>query len=280
LTSPIHIIEVAPRDGLQNETRFVPTATKVAFVDALSATGLREIEVSAFVSPKWLPQLRDAEQVFAAIQRRPGVVYSALVPNQRGLLRAATSKVDKIAVLCAASAAFTQSNLNTDIATSLQRCREITRAATMPVRGYVSTAFHCPFTGPVEPTAVLAVVEPLLEMGCSEVAISDTVGSATPDDVARLLQRLLARFPAHLFALHMHDRDGHAEANCRRAAAFGITRFDGAVTGRSGCPYAPGAGGNVATLALAQAFADCTALDQQALERAAAPVQSALETAA
>lgn len=250
----VELIEVAPRDGLQNEAVFVPTAAKVAFVDALSRSGLREIEVSAFVSPTWLPQLRDAEAVFAAIRRSPGVIYSALVPNARGLERAVSAKVDKIAVLTAASEAFTRKNLNSDIASTLTNCSEVAGLSPVPVRGYVSTVLHCPFTGPVAPTAVLPVVERLFELGCAEVSLGDTMGHGTSDEIARLLEHLVPRFGAGRFALHLHDLSGDAVAGCRRALSFGVSRFDCAATARAGCPYAPGAGGNVSTLALAAEF--------------------------
>jgi len=250
----VELIEVAPRDGLQNEAVFVPTAAKVAFVDALSRSGLREIEVSAFVSPKWMPQLRDSEAVFAAIQRAPGVIYSALVPNARGLERAVAARVDKIAVLTAASEAFTRKNLNSDIAGTLLNCGEVAKLAAVPVRGYVSTIVQCPFTGPVAPSAVLPVVERLFELGCMEVSLGDTMGRATPDEIARLLELLVPRFGASRFALHLHDLAGDAVAGCRRALSFGVSRFDCAATARAGCPYAPGAGGNVSTLSLAAEF--------------------------
>jgi hydroxymethylglutaryl-CoA lyase len=198
--------------------------------------------------------LRDAEAVFAAIQRSPGVIYSALVPNARGLERAVSAKVDKIAVLTAASAAFTRKNLNSDIASTLTNCREVAGLSPVPVRGYVSTVLHCPFTGPVAPKAVLPVVEQLFEIGCAEVSLGDTMGHATSDEIARLLEHLVPRFGAGRFALHLHDLSGDAVAGCRRALTFGIRRFDCAATARAGCPYAPGAGGNVSTLSLAAEF--------------------------
>ena len=250
----VELIEVAPRDGLQNEAAFVPTAAKVAFVDSLSRSGLREIEVSAFVSPKWLPQLSDAEAVFAAIRRAPGVIYSALVPNARGLERALAARVDKVAVLTAASEAFAWKNLNADIAGTLANCSAVARGSTVPVRGYVSTVVHCPFAGPIAPADVVPVVERLFELGCVEVSLGDTMGRATPDEIARLLEELVPRFGASRFALHLHDLAGAAVAGCRRAFGFGISRFDCAATARAGCPFAPGAGGNVSTLALADEF--------------------------
>lgn len=269
---PIQIIEVGPRDGLQNEAGFVPTATKIAFVEALAKAGLREIEVSAFVSPRWVPQLADAAQVFAGLSRLPGVCYSALVPNLRGLERAMAVQVDKIAVLCAASETFNQRNLNSDIATTLGHCRDVVQRCPLPARGYVSTAFHCPYEGAIAPDAVVPVVEQLLQLGCSEISLGDTIGLATPDEVERLLTPLLARFPAALFAMHMHDTKGRAVANCQRADAMEVHRFDSCVRGFGGCPYAPGDHGNLATEDLARAFAGRVDLDLDALERAAAMV--------
>jgi hydroxymethylglutaryl-CoA lyase len=262
----VELIEVAPRDGLQNEAVFVPTASKVAFVNAISRSGLREIEVSAFVSPKWMPQLCDAEAVFAAIQRAPGVIYSALVPNARGLERAIAARVDKLAVLTAASEAFTWKNQNSDIAGTLRNCGEVARQSPVPVRGYVSTVVSCPFSGPVPPSAVLPVVERLFELGCMEVSLGDTMGRATSDEIARLLELLVPRFGAERFALHLHDLSGQAVAGCRRALSFGVRRFDCATTARAGCPYAPGAGGNVSTLSLAAEFG--VPLRSSELERA------------
>lgn len=269
---PIQIIEVGPRDGLQNETGFVPTATKIAFVEALARAGLREIEVSAFVSPRWVPQLADADLVFAGMQRQPGVCYSALVPNLRGFDRAMAAGVDKIAVLCAASESFNRRNLNSDIAATLAHCGEVLQRSPLPARGYVSTAFHCPYEGPIAPAAVVPMVERLLQLGCCEISLGDTIGLATADDVERLLTPLLARFPAAVFAMHMHDTKGRAVANCQRADAMGVHRFDSCVRGFGGCPYAPGDHGNLATEDLARAFPGRVDLDLDALEHAAAMV--------
>ena len=265
---PVQLIEVSARDGLQNEVRFVDTAAKIRFVDALSRAGLGEIEVSAFVSPRWLPQLADAEAVFAGITRAPGVIYSALAPNRRGLERAVAARADKIGVVVAASEAFNRRNLNADIETTLRTCADVVAASPVPVRGYVSTIVHCPFTGAVAPARVLPIVERLFELGCHEVSLGETVGKATPDEVARLLDLLVPRLGAERFALHLHDLAGHAVASCQRGHTYGVRRFDCAVTARTGCPYAPGAGGNVSTLALAQAFR---------VPLAAAPLQAAVQ---
>ena len=275
--SAIHLVEVAPRDGLQNEARTVPTDAKIRFVDALSSTGLEEIEVSSFVSPKWVPQLADAAEVFAGITRAPGVIYSALVPNRRGLDGAIAARADKVAVFTAASETFSLRNTNATIAESLDRFRPVLRDAPMPVRGYVSTAFHCPFEGPISPDQVLPVVRALFDMGCAEVSIGDTIGKATADEVRGLLDVLLPHCPTAppplRLALHFHDTFGQAVDNARVGFGMGITTFDASAGGIGGCPYAPGAPGNVATQALVAAFAGRTGVDAERLESAAAVVR-------
>jgi len=273
----IRIVEVGPRDGLQNEAGTVPTDAKIRFIDALSETGLREIEVSSFVSPKWVPQLADAAEVFAGIRRAPDVIYSALVPNRQGLDGAMAARADKVAVFTAASETFSRRNTNASIAESLDRFRPVLRDAPVPVRGYVSTAFHCPFEGPITPAQVVPVVAALFDMGCVEVSIGDTIGKATPDEVHRLLDVLLPHRPsAHppdCLALHFHDTFGQAVENARVGAARGITTFDGSAGGIGGCPYAPGAPGNVSTQALVAAFPGQTGVDPDRLESAAVLVR-------
>lgn len=248
---PIELTEVGPRDGLQNEPGVIPTDQKVAFVDALSQTGVQEIEVSSFVSPRWVPQLADAEEVFRRIQRREGVIYSALVPNLKGLNRALTAGVDKIAVFTAASETFNRKNINASIKESLERFRPVIRealAAGLPVRGYVSTAFHCPYEGEIPPGKVLPVVDALLELGVEEVSLGDTIGKASPADVRRLMDVLLPRIPVEKVVLHFHATYGMALANVMVAwEEYGVFRFDASAGGLGGCPYAPGASGNVAT---------------------------------
>lgn len=242
----MRIVEVGPRDGLQNEPRTVPTEAKVAFVDALSATGVGEIEVSSFVSPKWVPQLGDAEEVFRRIRRRPGVIYSALVPNEKGLDRALAAGVDKVAVFTAASESFNRKNINATIAESIDRFRPVVASAGKPVRAYVSTAFWCPYEGRIPPAAVVAVVKRLVDLGVHELSIGDTIGKASPSDVRALLEALLP-CPVPV-ALHFHDTYGMAVANALAAwKEFGIDAFDASAGGLGGCPYAPGASGNVAT---------------------------------
>jgi hydroxymethylglutaryl-CoA lyase len=271
--SRVRIVEVGPRDGLQNEARTVPTGAKIRFIDALSSTGLEEIEVSSFVSPRWVPQLADAAEVFAGIRRVPGVVYSALVPNRQGLDGAIAAAADKLAVFTAASETFSLRNTNATIAESLDRFRPVLRDAPVPVRGYVSTAFHCPFEGPIAPDQVLPVVRALFDMGCVEVSIGDTIGRATPDEVRRLLDALLRHWPPAPLALHFHDTFGQALDNARVGFGMGITTFDASAGGIGGCPYAPGAPGNVATQALVAAFPEHTGVDPARLESAAAVVR-------
>ena len=264
----IRIVEVGPRDGLQNEARFVPTEVKIAWVDALSECGFEEIEVSSFVSPKWVPQLADAAEVFAGIRRKPGVVYMALVPNQAGLERAQRAQADKVAVFTAASETFSRRNTNASIAETLERFRPVVANAGRPVRGYLSTAFHCPFEGPIAPVQVLPVAQALLDLGCAELSIGDTIGKATPEEVQRLFGQLLDICPADRLAAHFHDTSGNAVTNARTAARLGISTFDSSAGGIGGCPYAPGAPGNVATEALLGAFPGQTGIDPIKLEAA------------
>lgn len=251
------IVEVGPRDGLQNETAPVPTEAKIAFIDALSLTGVGEIEVSAFVSPRWVPQLSDALAVFDGISRKKGVVYSALVPNEEGLERAVAARVDKVAIFTAASETFNRKNINTSIDGSFRRLGPVAAHAQregLPVRGYVSTAFWCAFEGRIAPQAVIAVVERLFDIGVSEVSISDTIGKASPDEVKRLLELLLPKISADRIAVHFHDTYGRGVENVLAAWSCGIRIFDASVGGLGGCPFAPGATGNVATEAVVAAL--------------------------
>jgi hydroxymethylglutaryl-CoA lyase len=246
----VKIVEVGPRDGLQNEATPIATGDKIAFVDALSAAGHSAIEVSAFVSPKWVPQMADAADVFAGITRRPGTRYTALVPNVEGLTRAIASGVDEVAIFAAASESFSRKNSNQGIDASLDGYRvvcERARAADLPVRGYVSTAFGCPFEGAVDPDTVARVSSALIEMGAYEVAVSDTIGVAHPGQVPRVVEAVAARIPLGQIALHFHDTRGTALANVLTALHLGIAAFDASAGGLGGCPYAPGATGNLAT---------------------------------
>lgn len=246
----IRIVEVGPRDGLQNEARTVPTEAKAAFVDALSGSGVPEIEVSAFVSPKWIPQLADAEGVFRLIRRRPGVVYSALVPNERGLERALKAGAGKVSVFTAASETFNRKNINASIAESVERFRPVVdgaRQARLPVRGYVSTAFWCPYEGRIPAPQAVDVILRLVELGVDEVSIGDTIGKAVPGETRSLLELLLPRVPATRIAMHFHDTYHHALENIEASLALGIEAFDSSTGGIGGCPFAPGASGNVST---------------------------------
>ena len=235
----VKIVEVGPRDGLQNETAPVATADKVAFVDALSAAGHSVIEVSAFVSPKWIPQMADAADVFARIRRRPGTRYTALVPNLEGLARAIGSGVDEVAIFAAASESFSRRNLNQGIDASLEGYRAVcerARAADLPVRAYVSTAFGCPFEGAVDLAAVARVSSALIGMGAYEVAVSDTIGIAHPGQVPRVVEAVAARVPLERIALHFHDTRGTALANVLTALHLGIATLDASAGGLGGCP--------------------------------------------
>jgi hydroxymethylglutaryl-CoA lyase len=244
------IVEVGPRDGLQNERASVATADKIEFVNRLSAARLPVIEVSAFVSPTWVPQMADAADVFARITRRPETRYTALVPNLKGLERAVAAGVTEIAVFAASSETFSRKNINQSIDQSLAAYKHVCERAAalgMRTRGYVSTAFGCPYEGDVAPENVTAVAARLVEMGVFEVAISDTIGVAHPGQIGRVLDALLARIRLDRIALHLHDTRGTALANVLAALSFGVSTFDASAGGLGGCPYAPGAAGNLAT---------------------------------
>lgn len=244
------IVEVGPRDGLQNEPAAVTTADKIEFVNRLSAAGLPVIEVTAFVSPRWVPQMADAAAVFAGIVKRPATRYTALVPNLAGLERALAAGVDEVAIFAAATETFSRKNINQGIDESLAGYRGVCDgafAAGLRVRGYLSTAFGCPYEGAVDPAKVLAVTERLLALGVFEVSVSDTIGVAHPGQVRKVLEHLLTRVPADRIALHFHDTRGTALANVVAALPFGISTFDASAGGLGGCPYAPGASGNLAT---------------------------------
>ncbi|HXG54081.1 MAG TPA: hydroxymethylglutaryl-CoA lyase [Vicinamibacterales bacterium] len=246
----VSIVEVGPRDGLQNEQQAVGTADKVAFVDLLSAAGCPVIEFGAFVSPKWVPQMGDATEVFGGIQKRPGTRYAALVPNLAGLERAHAAGVTEIAIFAAASESFSRKNINQSIDESLEAYGAVCRRAMgmgMRVRGYLSTAFGCPFEGPVDPVRVGEVAGSLIDMGAFEVAVSDTIGIAHPGQVPRVVEEVARRVPLDRIALHFHDTRGTALANVLAALDLGITTFDSSAGGLGGCPYAPGATGNLAT---------------------------------
>lgn len=246
----VTVVEVGPRDGLQNEPAAVATADKIAFVDRLSHAGLPVIEVSAFVSPRWVPQMADASDVFAGIRRRNETRYAALVPNLAGLERAHAAGVSEVGIFAAASETFSLRNINQGIDASLEQYRAVcNRAAELGirVRGYVSTAFGCPFEGSVASGRVVDVSAALVEMGAYEVAVSDTIGIAHPGQVAEVVGALAGRVPLERLALHFHDTRGTALANVLVAMDMGVRTFDASAGGLGGCPYAPGATGNLAT---------------------------------
>jgi hydroxymethylglutaryl-CoA lyase len=246
----VTVVEVGPRDGLQNEDRQIATADKIGFVDRLSAAGLPVIEVSAFVSPKWIPRLADASEVFAGLAAKPGVRYTALVPNVAGLDRALAAGVREVAIFAAASESFSLRNINKTIEDSLEGYRAVcTRAldAGLRVRAYLSTAFGCPYEGAIAPERVAALTAELIGMGAFEVAVSDTIGVAHPGQVAAVLETVASQVPLAQVALHFHDTRGTALANVLAALDAGVMTFDAAAGGLGGCPYAPGAAGNLAT---------------------------------
>jgi isopropylmalate/homocitrate/citramalate synthase len=243
-------VEVGPRDGLQNERRSVATGTKIDFVDRLTATGLPAIEVTSCVSPERIPQLADAEQVLRGIDRRPGTDYPVLVPNRKGLERAMTAGVQEIAVFTAASEAFNQRNINAGIEASLQRIAEVTEAAReadLPVRGYVSCVLGCPYQGVVAPDAVVEISRRLVDLGCYEISLGDTIGVGTPLAARALVESVADEIGSGRIALHFHDTRGQALANIVACLETGVATIDAAVAGLGGCPYARGATGNVAT---------------------------------
>ncbi|WP_027853162.1 hydroxymethylglutaryl-CoA lyase [Marinobacterium litorale] len=247
----VRIVEMAPRDGLQNEPGpIVPTATKVELIDRLAATGLRHIEAASFVSPKWVPQMGDATDVMAGLTRKPGVVYSALTPNLQGLEGAIIAGADEVAVFSAASEAFTQKNINCSIGESLERFApliERARKEGIRVRGYVSTVLGCPYQGEIAPAEVARVSRALIEMGCYEISLGDTIGVGTPLKAKRMLEAVAAEVPMGQLAAHFHDTYGQALANLYAVLEEGIKVIDSSTAGLGGCPYARGASGNVAT---------------------------------
>lgn len=248
--SRVTVVEVGPRDGLQNESASIATADKIAFVERLAAAGLPLIEAAAFVSPKWVPQMADASEVFAGITRRSATRYMALVPNLEGLERAHAAGVGEVAIVAAASDTFSRRNINQDVDAALDAYRAVCARASeldIRVRGYVSTAFGCPFEGEISPSRVAQVAEALMNMGTYEVAISDTIGIAHPGRVRGVVSVVAERLPLHTIALHLHDTRGTALANVLTALELGIATFDSSAGGLGGCPYAPGATGNLAT---------------------------------
>ena len=251
LPSQVRIVEMGPRDGLQNATSgFVPTEVKIALIDRLSATGLTHIEAASFVSPKWVPQMRDGAAVMAGIRRMEGVTYAALTPNLQGFTAALAANVGEVAVFGAASEAFSQKNINCSIAESLARFEPVIEAAHaqgVRVRGYVSTVMGCPYQGDVSPDQVAQVARQLLAMGCYEISLGDTIGVGTPLQAKRMLEAVRQYVPLEQIAVHFHDTYGQAIANLYAVLEEGVAIIDSSVAGLGGCPYATGASGNVAT---------------------------------
>lgn len=246
----VKIIEVGPRDGLQNEKTAVDVDTKVALINRLTEAGLRTIEAGSFVSPKWVPQMAGSDQVFDQLPMHTAITYSALTPNIQGLERAIACGVREVAVFAAASESFSQKNINCSIAESIERFKPLTEEALangLRVRGYISCVLGCPYEGTVDVEAVSAIANQLLDMGCYEVSLGDTIGTGTPATIESLLNRLLVSIPASKLAVHLHDTYGQALANVLRALQMGITVIDSSVAGLGGCPYAKGASGNLAT---------------------------------
>jgi hydroxymethylglutaryl-CoA lyase len=271
----VEIVEMGPRDGLQNEARQIPTEEKIALVDTLSGAGFRRIEVASFVSPKWVPQMADSGEVLAGIARKDGVSYMALTPNLKGFERAMEARADEVAIFGSASEGFSQANINCSISESLERFLPIIEAASVrkvKVRGYVSCVTDCPYDGATPPEKVAQVAQELIAMGCYEVSLGDTIGQGTPERVRDMLLAVLDRVPAERVAGHFHDTGGRALENIEMSLELGVRVFDAAVGGLGGCPYAPGAKGNVATEgvhARLVALGLATGLDGAVLDRAA-----------
>lgn len=270
----VRIIEVGPRDGLQNEQGIISTSDKIRLVDLLSAAKLPSIEVTSFVSPKWVPQMADAAEVLAGIKRYPDVCYSALTPNLKGYEAAFAAGIDEVAVFAAASESFSQKNINCTIAESLDRFSPVIVAAkanAVPVRGYISCVVDCPYEGPIAPENVTRVTQSLLKMGCYEVSLGDTTGRGTPEAIQLMLKKVLEVAPAERLAGHFHDTGGKAILNIEASLQLGLRSIDASIGGLGGCPYAPGAKGNVATETVVQylrQFGYQTGIDSENLAKA------------
>lgn len=281
LPKSVTLVEVGPRDGLQNE-RQVSTQAKIELVNALSASGLTHIEVGSFVSPKWVPLMADSGDVIRGITRRAGVTYSALTPNLVGFERAIETQVDRVSVFTSASEGFCQHNIHCSIDESLARFQPVIAAAKtkgLPVRGYLSCVIDCPYDGPTPPSQVAQVAKRLFELGCYEISLGDTIGTGTPDRVASMLEAVMSVVPISNLAVHFHDTWGQALANIYQALLMGVNVIDSSVAGLGGCPYAPGAAGNVATedvLYLCQGLQIPTGVDLQTVACAGWQISDAL----
>lgn len=282
LPAKVRMVEVGPRDGLQNEAQTVPTAAKIRLIDLLADAGLRSIEVGSFVSPKWVPQMADTAQVFAGIERRPHVSYMALTPNQQGFTAALAAGASEVAVFAAASETFSRKNINCSIAESLERFAPVcssAREAGVRVRGYVSCVVGCPYEGAVAPAKVAEVAAALTQMGCYEVSLGDTIGVGTPRQVRLMLDAVSASVPIAQLAVHFHDTYGQAVANVSAALESGVGVVDSSIAGLGGCPYAKGASGNVASedvLYLLQGLGIESGVDLPALITAGAYISDVL----
>ncbi|EHA1124708.1 hydroxymethylglutaryl-CoA lyase [Vibrio navarrensis] len=281
LAKSVKIVEVGARDGLQNETR-ISTQSKIALIDQLSRTGLKQIEAGAFVSAKWVPQMADSAEVLAKIERRAGVVYSALTPNLQGFEQALASGADQVAIFTSASQGFCQRNINCSIAESLKRFEPLMQAAKahhIPVRGYLSCVADCPYDGATKPEQVASVASDLLALGCYEISLGDTIGTGTPLRIARMLDAVKKEVSVAQLAVHFHDTWGQALANLYQALTMGVATIDSSVAGLGGCPYAKGAAGNVATedvLYLCQGLGIETGVDLPAVAEAGWQICQAL----
>ena len=283
LPKSVRMVEVGPRDGLQNEKQIVPTAVKIGLVDRLTEAGLTAIEAGSFVSPKWVPQMADTPDVFAGIRRKDGVRYVALTPNAKGLEGALTARADEVAVFAAASESFSQKNINCSIAESLDRFVPVltqAKAQGVPVRGYVSCVLGCPYEGEIAPEAVADVAGKLLAMGCYEVSLGDTIGTGTPSKAQAMIAAVSERVPMDRVAVHFHDTYGQALANILAALEMGVAVVDSSVAGLGGCPYAKGASGNVASedvLYMLNGLGVATGVDLDRLVAAGAYISEAID---
>ena len=278
----VKLVEVGPRDGLQNEKNLVSLQAKLDLINGLSETGLQVIEAGAFVSPKWVPQMADSAEVLAQIRRNSHITYTALTPNMRGFEGALAAKADEVAVFGAASESFSQKNINCSIAESLERFAPVIQAAKshdIPVRGYVSCVLGCPYEGDISPAKVAEVSERLLDMGCYEISLGDTIGVGTPVKTQLMLDAVMVKVPAEKLAVHFHDTYGQALANILVALQMGVSVVDSAVAGLGGCPYAKGASGNVATedvLYMLDGMGIETGVDLQKIARVGQNIMQAL----
>lgn len=275
MNKKVEIFEVGPRDGLQNEAQLISAEDKIALVDLLSTAGFSRIEVASFVSPKWVPQMATSADVLAGITRQNAISYAALTPNMRGFEGAIAANADEVAIFGSASEGFSKANINASIAESLERFRPVAEAAHetgISVRGYISCVVNCPYDGPTAPKAVAMIAKELMKMGCYELSLGDTTGHAYPEDIRNMLSAVQDAVPDAVLAGHYHDTSGRALDNIEASLAKGVRVFDAAIGGLGGCPYAPGASGNVATEAVAKRMSQLgyeTGLDLVILEQAA-----------